>query len=225
VASHDLQEPLRKIQTFSNLILETEKHLSVGGKECFDRIMLSAGRMQKLIEDLLSFSRTQVYESTSNPVDLNLILAEITTSHLESINAGRITIDSEKLPVINGVAFQLQQLFENIINNSIKYAKPGKKTKVNISSKLIDGKQLTFANSEKNKNYYKISISDNGIGFDEKYTEKIFEIFQRLHGKNEYGGTGIGLSICKKIIENHQGFITAHSVPNEGATFEFYLLA
>ncbi|MBA2612062.1 MAG: PAS domain-containing protein [Bacteroidetes bacterium] len=228
IASHDLQEPLRKIKTFSNIILEKEPNLSDEGKECFERIMLSAGRMQKLIEDLLSFSRTQLYESTLKEIDLNLILTEIKNLHSESIKEGNLKISYDKLPVINAVAFQIQQLFENIIGNSIKYSIPGKRTEIEISSSLVNGKQLNFISSnnpQQNDDYFKISFSDNGIGFDQKYSEKIFEIFQRLHSKSEYSGTGIGLSICKKIVENHNGFITAVGEPNKGATFIIYLPA
>jgi PAS domain S-box-containing protein len=224
VASHDLQEPLRKIKTFSNLLLEKEKNMSEDGKVCFDRIIFSVGRMQKLIDDLLTFSRTEIYEKTLKSVDLNLVLSEIKTLHNEAIKEDKLVITSNELPVIHAVPFQIQQLFENIISNSIKYSKTGKRTEVNISSKIInDEDDALFLSSVKSRNFHKISISDNGIGFDQKYSEKIFEIFQRLHGKNEYSGTGIGLSICKKIVENHKGFIYAHSKINEGATFEIYL--
>lgn len=223
VASHDLQEPLRKIKTFSNLILEKEKNLSEEGKDCFGRIIISAGRMQTLIEDLLSFSRTQLFENTLKLVDLNEVMSEIKNLHFEPINEGRLIINTGTLPIIHAISFQIQQLFENIISNSIKYSKPDQKTKISVSCTLIEGNKLLFFNSDKNKRYYKIGIEDNGIGFDEKYSEKIFEIFQRLHGKNEYSGTGIGLSICKKIVENHNGFITAHSKIDHGSTFEIYL--
>jgi PAS domain S-box-containing protein len=223
VASHDLQEPLRKIKTFSNLILEKEKNLSEEGKDCFGRIIISAGRMQTLIEDLLSFSRTQLFENTLKLVDLNEVMSEIKNLHFEPINEGRLIINTGTLPIIHAISFQIQQLFENIISNSIKYSKPDQKTKISVSCTLIEGNKILFFNSDKNKRYYKIGIEDNGIGFDEKYSEKIFEIFQRLHGKNEYSGTGIGLSICKKIVENHNGFITAHSKIDHGSTFEIYL--
>ncbi|MDP1803229.1 MAG: ATP-binding protein, partial [Bacteroidota bacterium] len=228
VASHDLQEPLRKIKTFINLIVEKETNLSEDGKECFERIMASAGRMQKLIEDLLSFSRTQVYENTLKLFDLNLILNEIKANNQEAIKAGNLKITYSKLPSMYVVPFQIQQLFENIISNSIKYSKPEKKTEIEISSKIINGEKLAFIptnDPNKKGDYINITFSDNGIGFDQKYSEKIFEIFQRLHGKNEYSGTGIGLSICKKIVENHHGFITANGKLNEGAKFDIYLPA
>lgn len=223
VASHDLQEPLRKIKTFSNLILEKEHNLSPEGKDCFERIIVSAGRMQKLIEDLLSFSRTQQYENILAPIDLNLVLEEIKTFYAEPINQGQIQISNDKLPIVEGVHFQMQQLFENIISNSVKYSKPQTKTEITISSSVITASKEPFLNLKENKKFYKISISDNGIGFDQKYSEKIFEIFKRLHGKDEFTGTGIGLSICKKIVENHSGFITANGVLNQGSTFIVYL--
>ncbi len=226
VASHDLQEPLRKIKTFSNLILEKEANLSVEGKECFERIMTSAGRMQKLIEDLLSFSRTQIYENTLKLIDINIILSEIKANYQEAIMEGNLKITYSKLPAMYVVPFQIQQLFENIISNSIKYSQPRKKIEIEISSKMVNGERLDFIptnNPNKKEDYLNITFSDNGIGFDQKYSEKIFEIFQRLHGKNEYSGTGIGLSICKKIVENHHGFITATGKLNEGSKFDIYL--
>jgi PAS domain S-box-containing protein len=228
VASHDLQEPLRKIKTFINLILEKEANLSEEGKECFERIMTSAGRMQKLIEDLLSFSRTQVYENTLKLTDLNILLGEIKANYQEAIMEGNLKITYSKLPAMYVVPFQIQQLFENIISNSIKYSQPDKKIIIEINSKIINGEKLDIIpvnNSNKKEDYINITFADNGIGFDQKYSEKIFEIFQRLHGKNEYSGTGIGLSICKKIVENHGGFITAIGKLNEGAKFDIYLPA
>jgi light-regulated signal transduction histidine kinase (bacteriophytochrome) len=184
---------------------------------------LSTNRMQKLIEDLLSYSRTQLYENILKPVNLNDILADVKTLHAESIAEGRLTIHAEKLPVIHGVHFQIQQLFENIVSNSMKYSKPKQGATIHITSMLINAKELPFFNSHGFDNYYKLTLADNGIGFDQQYADKIFEIFQRLHGRNEYSGTGIGLSICKRIVENHRGFIAAHGIRDKGATFEIYL--
>ena len=224
VASHDLQEPLRKIRTFINLILEKEHHISEEGKECFDRIITSAGRMQKLIEDLLSFSRIQLYESTVlKPVDLNIVVEELIALHNERIVEGNLFITASKLPTVNVIPFQMQQLLGNLISNSIKYSKPGNATEIKISSMIVHGNDLNLFNLEQDKDYFKITISDNGIGFEQQYSEKIFEIFQRLHTRNEYSGTGIGLSICKRIAENHHGTITANSTLNDGATFDIYL--
>jgi PAS domain S-box-containing protein len=223
VASHDLQEPIRKIKTFINLALEKEKNISGEGKEIFERIVTSASRMQKLIDDLLSFSRTQSYNDTTVTVDLNFILNEVRTIYADALNEKRLTIEAGKLPTVKGVSFQLQQLFENIISNSIKYRKKGRSAEVKISCEKVNMNEFPFFNIKDIECFYKISFQDNGIGFDQKYADKIFEIFQRLHGKNEYSGTGIGLSICKRIVENHNGFITAQSVLGTGATFDVYL--
>jgi PAS domain S-box-containing protein len=225
VASHDLQEPIRKIKTFINLVIEKENNISAEGKQIFDRIVTSASRMQKLIDDLLSFSRTQTYENTVVKVDLNAVLAEVRNVYADAINEKRLSIEADKLPTVKGISFQLQQLFENIISNSIKYRKKGKGTEVKIACEKVNMNEFPFFNIKDIESFYKISFKDNGIGFDQKYADKIFEIFQRLHGKNEYSGTGIGLSICKRIVENHNGFITAQSVLNSGATFEVYLPA
>lgn len=225
VASHDLQEPLRKIRTFINMIMEKEKTLSPESEDCFNRIVVSAGRMQTLIDDLLSFSRTQLYEKNLFDVDLNEILEEVKTSYTELLYEKKLYINSQPLPTVQAVPFQMRQLLENIINNSIKYSKKGKPTEITITSEMVEGKYTPDASPADTKMYHKISMSDKGIGFDQKYSEKIFEIFQRLHGKNEYGGTGIGLSICKKIVENHQGKINALGKIDEGAQFDIYLPA
>jgi PAS domain S-box-containing protein len=224
VVSHDLQEPLRKIKTFSDLILEKDmKILSQEGREHFDRIMSSAGRMQKLIDDLLSFSRTQSNISPRESTDLNEVLEE-TTKALSGKDKA-FTIESEKLPVINAISFQMRQLFENIIGNSIKYSKPDTVPHIKISCELLKGEEVFRDGVPEKEKYHRISFADNGIGFDQKHSEKIFEVFQRLHGRHEFSGTGIGLAICKKIAENHSGFIQAKGKLNEEAVFEVYLPA
>ncbi|MFL5753674.1 MAG: PAS domain-containing protein [Bacteroidia bacterium] len=222
VVSHDLQEPLRKIKTFSDLILEKDMALlSEEGKQHFDRIMTSAQRMQKLIDDLLSFSRTQSNMSPRESTDLNEVLEETTKALSGKERA--FTIDAAKLPVIKAISFQMRQLFENIIGNSIKYSKPDVAPFIKISWDLLKGKEVFRDGVPEKENYHRISFADNGIGFDQKHSEKIFEVFQRLHGRHEFSGTGIGLAICKKIAENHFGFIQAKGKLNEGAVFEIYL--
>jgi signal transduction histidine kinase len=223
VVSHDLQEPLRKIKTFTDIILgkEAEK-LSEEGRQHFSRIVSSANRMQKLIDDLLSFSRTQNKASIRESTDLNTILEDSIKSVKENMPDTALNIKSEKLPVINAISFQIRQLFDNIIGNSVKYARTNVTPELRISASLIREKEL-FPDAVHDLNsYHRIRFSDNGIGFDQAYAEKIFEVFQRLHGRNEYSGTGIGLSICKKIAENHSGFMLAHGRINEGAVFEVY---
>lgn len=224
VASHDLQEPLRKIQTFGNRILEKEfQHLSETGQDIFKRMVSASERMQKLIEDLLAFSRTHTYTQNFEPVDLNVILEEVESLQKEVIEEKKVTIKSDTLPVINGIPFQMQQLFENLIGNSIKYCDPTVSPSIKITSEIIDADAMKEHADAADKKYYRISITDNGIGFDQKHAVKIFEIFQRLHGRSEYPGTGIGLAICKKIVENHHGFIEAKSKEGAGATFNIYL--
>jgi len=223
VASHDLQEPLRKIKTFSTRILETDKeNLTATAKDYFTRINASATRMQRLIDDLLTLSRTQTRTHHVEPLDLNTLLFEIRNFYKDAIEEKRLVIEASELPQIHAVPIQAQQLFENILGNSIKYARPGIIPQVRISAEKVRGEQIPLKGPEAAKDYHKISFSDNGIGFDQRYAEKIFEVFQRLHGMNQYPGTGIGLSICKRIMENHSGFITAKGKVNEGAVFDVY---
>lgn len=223
VASHDLQEPLRKIKTFQSILSakETER-LTPEGKEYFAKISNSISRMQGLIEDLLTFSRTSAIAVNKEQVDLNALLEEIKLSRKE-IEGTKVFIESGALPVISGTRFQLQQLFENLIGNSIKYRKKDVPPHIRIESQEVSGRGLLADGINHLKDYYKISFIDNGIGFEQRYAQKIFEVFQRLHDKNEYPGTGIGLSICKKIVESHGGAISAKGNPGEGAEFDIYL--
>lgn len=223
IASHDLQEPLRKIKTYCNRILEKEaEQLSPFAKDYFQRIVNSAGRMQKLIEDVLSFSRTHTTDQSLETVDLNVTLKEVRESFREPVEEKKLVIDAAPLPSIRAVPFQVYQLFENIVGNSLKYGKPDEPVKVQIQSEEISGATLREHGASPEKKYHCIRISDNGIGFDPKHADRIFGIFQRLHGKGQYPGTGIGLAICKKIMQNHGGFITASGKVDEGATFELY---
>lgn len=224
IASHDLQEPLRNVKIFSNLIQELEvAHMSDKGKQLFGRIVAACTRMQKLIEDLLSFSRVNAVAEQFEEVDLNQILEDIKTGYAESNQEIKPLIKSNILPVISGVSFQLRQLFENIISNSVKYSRADTPPVVTITAKIIDGEGITIHGGEVSKKYWQINFADNGIGFEQKYAPKIFEVFQRLHGKDEYSGTGIGLAICKKIVHGHKGVIYADGRPNEGATFSVCL--
>lgn len=224
VASHDLQEPLRKIQTFISRIDEKEAdNLTENGKNYFSRIKVAANRMQILIDDLLAFSRTNKAENSFELVDLNTILETSEQELAQLIEDKQATINASKLPTLNVIPFQIQQLFTNLIGNALKYSKPDVLPIIRISSEVIYGEDAidsTFSNDNK---IHKISISDNGIGFEEKYAEEIFTLFNRLHSNSEYSGTGIGLTICKKIAENHKGYITAEGIPNVGARFTIFL--
>ena len=220
VASHDLQEPLRKIQVFSNAILSSEMNaLSEKGKEYFIRMNSAANRMKRLIEDLLIFSRTTVTNAVFEYCDLNIMLEEVLSTLKFSIDETNAIIESEKLPVAYIIPFQFRQVFQNLISNSIKYRKPGIAPHIKITAKKVREK----INSQPENDYIKLTFSDNGIGFEQQHAEKIFELFQRLHTKEEYPGTGIGLAICKKIIQNHHAYILAKGEMNVGATFEIYL--
>jgi len=226
VASHDLQEPLRNIKIFSNMIVEKEGEiLSDKGKHLLSRVIAATGKMQRLIDDLLTFSRTQTYTDDIAPVDLNVILGEIKAMYADQINEHEMEISSGPLPVVNGIAFQLRQLFDNIFTNSVKYKKPEGPLTISLRSEVVSGYSIVAEGGDAHQSYYRIEVSDNGIGFEQKYAEKIFEIFQRLHGKDEYSGTGIGLAICKRIVQNHNGVIYATGVLDEGATFYICLPA
>lgn len=223
VASHDLQEPLRKIQAFSNLIMEREKkNFSETTLNYFNKMNMAAARMQQLINDLLEFSRL----STSvefKEVDLNVLLAEVISNLKISIDEAGAVIKTSKLPKTAVIPFQFKQMLQNLISNSIKYRMEGRRPLIKISHRFVKGESLKEFGVIKTIRYLKISITDNGIGFDQKYASRIFELFQRLHGKDEYKGTGIGLAICKKIVQNHNGFINAFGVLGEGSTFELYI--
>ena len=223
ISSHDLQEPLRKIQTFATRIKEKEQqHLSEAGKDYFRRMEAAAKRMQTLIEDLLAYSRTNNSERNFQKTDLNKIVEQVKTELNEDIIQKHATIETAPLCEAKIIPFQFQQLILNLISNSIKFSKPGQPPHIIIKSKIIDGSNLNVAPLSPHKTYYHLSFSDNGIGFDPQYKDRIFEVFQRLHGKDEFKGTGIGLAIVKKIVENHNGIITANSELNKGATFDIY---
>ncbi|HYC85193.1 MAG TPA: PAS domain S-box protein [Chryseosolibacter sp.] len=226
ISSHDLQEPLRKIQSFSSRILELEeKNFSEKSKDYFNRIQGAAQRMRHLIEDLLSYSQANTSERKFVPVDLNQILQEVEAELKEVIEAKSARIVSSPLPTLNVIPFQFHQLLVNILANSMKFSKPGTTPEIYIDNDMVKGAEIQNAAAMAEKTYHVISIKDNGIGFDPAYNVRIFEIFQRLHNRRDYEGTGVGLAICKKIVENHNGIITADGKINEGAIFNIYLPA
>jgi two-component system CheB/CheR fusion protein len=224
VSSHDLQEPLRKIQTFADLIIEKEK-LSDSGKKYFRLMEDAASRMQTLIEDLLSFSRLNTSERKYEITDLNDIVASVKADFKEIIYEKHAVIEATELCDANIIAFQFRQLMQNLIGNALKFAKSNVPPHIIIKSRIIKGNKTKHTNLSPEKEYCHISVSDNGIGFEEEFNEKVFEVFQKLHGKEEYPGTGIGLAIVKKIVENHDGVITVKSQLNKGTTFDIYLPA
>lgn len=226
IASHDLQEPLRKIQTFASRIVEIDfDNLSEGGREHLGRMQNSAKRMQTLIDDLLTYSRTNTVERDFINTDLNLLIEEVKTDLKEELQQKNATIEAAGMCRAVVIPFQFRQLFYNLISNSLKFSSPQNQPYIRIKSQIVKGEKLQEERLFQEKDYCHIHIADNGIGFEQQYSEKIFELFQRLHGKAQYNGTGIGLAIVKKIVENHRGIITAKSEINKGATFNIYIPA
>ncbi|MEO5890137.1 MAG: ATP-binding protein [Ferruginibacter sp.] len=226
IASHDLQEPLRKIQTFATRIVEKEyKNLSENGKDHFNRMQVAARRMQTLIEDLLTYSRTNTVERKFEPTDLNKLVEEIKADLKEELQEKHASIDATEMCEANIIPFQIRQLLHNLISNALKFSNPGQSPHIKIKSVIANGIKLKNDKLSNKIKYCHISVSDNGIGFEQQYSEKIFELFQRLHGRTEYNGTGIGLAIVKKIVDNHNGIITAKAEIDKGATFDIYIPA
>ena len=223
VASHDLQEPLRKIQTFISRIYEKESNnLTETGNEYFQRIKAAANRMRILIDDLLLFSKANKIEKIFEEADLNVLLTAAEQDLNELIAEKNAKIYATSLPTLNVIPFQIQQLFVNLIGNSLKYSKPEVDPIISIECEKVKSKKYIFLNKNSAQTYFKITISDNGLGFEEEYSEAIFTLFYRLHNNSDYPGTGIGLAICKKIVENHQGYITAEGKLNEGTKFSIF---
>jgi signal transduction histidine kinase len=226
ISSHDLQEPLRKIQMFSKRILEKEIHaLSEEGKDFFHRMDNAANRMRVLIDDLLRYSRTNTSQKRFEKTKLNGLMMEVKQELYEKIMATNTIIEYESLPELNIIPFQFKQLFTNVVSNSIKFARPGVAPRITIKSVLVNGAVINNPAADTDKKYWHLSFADNGTGFDPQYNEQIFGLFQRLHGRKEYEGTGIGLAIAKKVVENHNGIIMAEGKEHEGATIHIFLPA
>jgi PAS domain S-box-containing protein len=207
VASHDLQEPLRKIQAFGKILQTEEDCLSDKGRDILGRIQKAAARMRQLLEDILHYSRLIRKENLSEPIDLNEIIENVQKEMGEDISTSGAQIDIEKLPAVSGHPEHMRYLFKNLLSNALKYHKKGNIPIIRIRARHTDEKTC------------KIEVSDNGIGFDEKYLDRIFKPFQRLHRRDEFSGTGMGLAICQKIMNLQGGKITAKSSPGNGATF------
>lgn len=225
-ASHDMKEPLRKIHFYNSYISENAAAvLDERSKDYLARSLNAVKRMSSLIEDLLIYSRTNYNQEYFEEVNLNKLLEEIVQTHREETEQENLTIKHDDLPIVCGIPFQLKQLTENLINNSIKYRDRERPACITIKSTLVKGSELPVSDIEPEKSYYKLSFMDNGIGFNPESAEKIFEIFHRLGNQTGPKGSGIGLAICKKIVQNHHGFITATGKVNEGAQFDVYLPA
>ncbi len=224
VSSHDLQEPLRKIRTFAGLILEKEKpNLSESGKNYFRLMQNSAERMQALIKDLLAFSRISVADRKFETIDIDKLIEEVKEEFKERLEETQAVIEIKGSCKVNVIAFQFRQVLQNLISNALKFAKPGVPPHVIIECRTVKSDKVDFVKLMPKKEYNQISIIDNGIGFEAEYTDKIFKVFEKLHSKDEFAGTGIGLAIVKKIVENHHGFITAKSEPSKGTSFDIFI--
>lgn len=215
VAAHDLQEPLRKIQSFSDRLKKKAKEILTGESlDYVDRIESSAKRMQVLINDLLTYSRVATKAQPFSQISLNQIVAQVVSDLEVRLEQCKGKVDWLNLDSLEADPTQMHQLFQNLISNALKFSKPGTPPYVKVESKILDKFSSGLAVPA-----CQITVKDNGIGFDEKYLDRIFTIFQRLHGRHEYEGTGIGLAVCHKITDRHSGSITAKSTPGEGATF------
>jgi len=224
IASHDLQEPLRKIQMFiSRIDSDEETKISGRSEQFFEKIKNAANRMQILINDLLAFSRLNKTDKVMEAIDLNSLFDNIRSEWSQSIEEKKAQLELSNMPEIQGVPFLIQTLFSNLIGNSLKYCKADEALTIKITHEHIGSQKMKFYEGDDYQRFHKISIQDNGIGFEQEYADKIFELFQRLHDKNTFAGTGIGLAICKKIVESHDGYIQAIGKPGIGSTFEVYL--
>jgi len=224
IASHDLQEPLRKIQMFASRLQDKDfEKLSDTGMEFFKKMQQEANRMQTLIRDLLDYSRTNKPELTYIHSDLRAILDEVLEEMDESFKENQAKIEIKEMCKADIIPFQFKQILTNLISNSIKFAKSNSHSQMTIESKIVHGGTIARPDISDKNDYCHIQFSDNGIGFNQNYSEKIFEVFQRLHGKEIYKGTGVGLAIVKKIIDNHDGVITATSMPDNGAKFDIFI--
>jgi light-regulated signal transduction histidine kinase (bacteriophytochrome) len=207
IASHDLQEPLRKVQTFAEQVRVREHdQISEQGRDYLDRMSSAARRMQDLIDDLLRFSRVTTNTRPFAAVDLAETARAVSADLEAVIDESGATVELGELPTVDADPVQMRQLLQNLLSNALKFHREGDAPHVKVTGR-VEGRLA------------EIAVSDDGIGFDERYAQRIFRVFERLHGRGAYPGTGIGLALCRKIVERHGGTITATSAPGEGATF------
>ena len=240
VASHDLQEPLRKINTFSQILLnEHALNLTDSGQDMLRRVQTAANRMSMLIKDLLAYSRLSTQHDPFKPVPLSTLVGRVIDDLEIAISEADATITVDDLPTIIGDEFQLTQLVQNLVSNAVKFRRTPKPGETYMPLVRIGSRRVTLSEvpeslrqqntpvnhrtPEKGPTFYEINISDNGIGFDEKYADRIFQVFQRLHGKNQFPGSGVGLAICRKVVDNHKGAISVESQLGQGTTFRVFL--
>jgi PAS domain S-box-containing protein len=230
IASHDLQEPLRKVQQFGDLLINRYGESLGEGRAHLERMQLAARRMSRLIKDLLAFSRISTSPAPTDSVALNEVIAVVLDNLAIAIGETNAELVVGELPMVHGDATQLEQLFQNLLSNALKFSRTDGSGTQQPPRVLVRARRVRATDLEglpkpaRPAAFYQcIDVIDNGIGFDEKYLDRIFQVFQRLHGKNEFAGTGVGLAICQKVVTNHGGLITARSLPGQGATFSVYL--
>ncbi len=224
ISSHDLQEPLRKIQTFVSLLFKQEEsRLSDKGKEYFNRLSETAGRMRALIGDLLTYSSTKSSERKFEKIDLNILVAEVVKDCEEIMQEKKATVEAGNLGEANIIQLQFRQLIYNLIWNSLKFSESERAPRIKIKNEIEKRSKLKGGKGSPKVDYHHLTYSDNGIGFEPQFNERVFEVFQRLHSKEKYQGTGMGLAICKRIVENHNGTITASGKLNKGVRFDIYI--
>ncbi|RZJ31994.1 MAG: hybrid sensor histidine kinase/response regulator [Flavobacterium sp.] len=222
ISSHDLQEPLRKIQTYISIIKERE-NLSQNGHYNFDKVWNAADRMRRLIESLLVFSHTKEAERKFEKVNLKAILDDVKSEMEDALVAKQASIDCSDLCEATVIPFQFTQLMYNLISNAIKFSKPDVPPLITVKGRIVSGSDVSHEKLLHDNMYCHIAIADNGIGFSPQFSEKVFDIFQRFHDRDQYSGTGIGLAIVKRIVDNHNGVIVASSSLMEGAKFDIYI--
>jgi len=221
-AAHDMKEPLRKILLYYSAIFGEDGEAADPDKQrvYLKRSAEAAQRMQRLIDDLLMYSKIAGKDDTLESVDLNESVKEACAAHQDSIDQMGARVDYHNLHTVRGIAFQIRQLFVNLLSNSLKYRDENRALQVSVSSSVTHIPEM--ANVYGVGEFCKVAVRDNGIGFASEHEEKIFDMFERLHGRDQYSGTGIGLAICRRIMDNNGGFIRARGIPGEGAVFEFF---
>lgn len=211
MASHDLQEPLRKIKTFNEMILAGETDgLTERGRDFFRRSVNATERMQMLIRDLIAYAHLNKADELYEPTDLATLWADVQADLCDDIAEKQAVIEADSLPTVSVVGFMFRQLLENLLANALKYSNPARQLLIRLTYVVTTGAEGPM---------HQLTIIDNGIGFDPVYNERVLGLFQRLHGRTVYSGTGIGLAICRRVMQNHGGIITAEGTPGEGATF------
>jgi len=225
IASHDLQEPLRKVKTFTTIFQQNYfEFIPEEGKEFIRKIHISSERMSALIRDVLNYSRTAQDQSGVVKTDLNGVLRNVLLDFELLADELSAEFKFDPLPIIQAVPLQMNQLFYNLVGNALKFADKQRPPVIEIKSYPLESPERdSFENLNPDKNYFKITVKDNGIGFEQDFAEQIFMIFQRLHSKSDFEGTGIGLALCQKIVHAHHGLIWADGQPGEGAVFNMIL--